>query len=146
MRNIMVPGAMASFSLSAIPSVLKGGAPSNVMLKQWSIIYNNGRAVPISALISAISYGIVSYSQRDKESRQWRGFALAGALTVAAIPFTMTVLMSTNNELLAAAGSQVKTLSDDRVRGLITKWTNLNMIRLMLPLSGAIVGLWTLLA
>lgn len=143
---------MAGFSISAIPAVLGGGASPSVMAKEWYIIYNNGKAVPVAALISALSYGTVSYGQYAKASAQWRGFALAGALTVAAIPFTMAVLLPVNNELSAAAQSQQqqevnkKTMSDDRVRGLVTKWSYLNVVRLSLPLSGAIVGLWTLLA
>lgn len=133
-------------SLCAIPAVVKSGAPSNVMLKQWSIVYNNGKAIPLTALIAAISYGVVSFNQRSRYSPRWKGFALASILTVAAIPFTMIFMMATNNELDGAAHSHVKTLSDDRFRTLITKWVRLNTIRLSLPLSGAIIGLWTLLA
>jgi hypothetical protein len=138
---------MAGFSISAIPAVLGGGGSPSVMLKQWWIIYNNGKAVPAAALLSALSYGSVSYNQYALASPHWRGFALAGLLTVAAIPFTMAVLLPVNNELSAAAHSQTKTtMSEDRVRGLVTKWSYLNVARLTLPLSGAIVGLLTLLA
>ncbi|ETS81214.1 hypothetical protein PFICI_06216 [Pestalotiopsis fici W106-1] len=144
--SAMAAGAMAGFSISAIPAVLGGGGSPSVMLKQWWIIYNNGKAVPAVALLSALSYSSVSYSQYAKASPHWRGFALAGLLTVAAIPFTMAVLLPVNNELSAAAHSQTKTMSEDRVRGLVTKWSYLNVARLTLPLSGAIVGLLTLLA
>ncbi|KAH8195434.1 hypothetical protein TruAng_010414 [Truncatella angustata] len=139
-------GAMASFSICAIPAVLKGGASSDVMLKQWWTIYHHGKVVPITALIAALSYGAVSYNQHTKTSPRWRGFALAAAFTVAAIPFTIAFIGPTNSELSAGAHAEARTMSDKRVRSLITKWMNLNYIRLSLPLTGAIVGLWTLLS
>ncbi|KAI0126940.1 hypothetical protein BJ170DRAFT_684512 [Xylariales sp. AK1849] len=138
-------GAMAALSVCAIPAVLKAGAPSDVMLRQWYIIFNNGKAIPATAAVSAIGYGVVSYDQWTKGLQSWRGFALSGALAVAAIPFTMAFIMPTNNELMAAAHSAVKTMNDERVKSLIMKWLKLNSVRGFLPLAGAVVGLWSLL-
>ncbi|KAK9775445.1 hypothetical protein SCAR479_07834 [Seiridium cardinale] len=144
--SAMAAGAMAGLSLCAVPAIFQVSVPSSVMLKQWSIVYNNGKAIPLTALLAAISYGVVSYNQHAKDSPRWRGFALAGVLTVAAIPFTMVVLMPTIKVLEEAGQSQTKTLSDDRVRSLVRKWMHLNTIRCSLPLTGAVVGLWALLS
>lgn len=116
------------------------------MLKQWSIIYNNGKAIPLTAFVAAISYGVVAYNTRSRDLPRWKGFALASVLTVAVIPFTVTFMLSTNNELEAAAHNQIKSMSDERARNLIIKWARLNTIRVSLPIAGAIIGLWALVA
>ncbi|KAI1841393.1 hypothetical protein JX265_007460 [Neoarthrinium moseri] len=138
-------GAIAALSGCAIPAVLGAGAPTEVMLRQWYIIFNRGKAIPLTSLISALSYGAVSYGTWSHGLPQWKGFALSGLFAAASIPFTIAFLMPTNNALEAAAHSEVRTLSDDKVRGLITKWMKINNIRIFIPLSGAILGLWTLL-
>jgi hypothetical protein len=138
-------GAMASLSICAIPAVLRGGASADVMLRQWYIVYNTGKAIPMTAVASALSYWAAAYGQWTR-GLEWRGFAVGGALAAAAVPFTMTVIMPTNRELSAAANSKAKTMSDARVRSLISTWTKLNVVRVFLPLSGAVLGLYSLLA
>jgi hypothetical protein len=136
---------MASLSLCSIPAVLGAGAPTSVMLRQWCVVYNNGKAIPALAVAAALSYGVSAYGFRTR-GLAWRGVALAGALSVAAVPFTLAFIMPTNNELETAADNKMKPMSDGRARYLITKWTRLNMVRAFLQLSGAVVGLWSLLA
>lgn len=115
------------------------------MLRQWYLLFNRGKAIPVVAGISFLGLGATAYSHGTR-GLEWRGFALGGFSTSMLLWFTLIVVMPTNHTLTAATHSTQKLLSDDRARALITKWMNLNTIRIAFPLMGAVLGLWNLLA
>ena len=77
-----------------------------------------------------------------------------GALTTFAIwPWTIFVMMPTNEKLIkqheagVAGGwnnevAQTGTPKEETPHGLIQKWSNLNIIRGCMPLVAAVLGLW----
>ncbi|KAK8016486.1 hypothetical protein PG993_014675 [Apiospora rasikravindrae] len=147
LSSAVIAGATASLSAFAVPAVLNTGASTDVMLRQWFSIFHRGKLIPIAAVATGLSHVAVSYG-RWAAGRQWRGFALGGALTAALIPFTVALVMPTNRELAAAEahGSSKKSrMSDDKVRQLIRSWRDRNVIRCFLPLAGAGFALWNLI-
>ncbi|KAK7984867.1 hypothetical protein PG996_005897 [Apiospora saccharicola] len=144
--SAVIAGATASLSAFAIPAVLNAGATTDVMLRQWFSIFHRGKIIPIAAVATGLSHAVVSYG-RWAAGRQWRGFALGGALTAALIPFTIALVMPTNRALAAAeahGSSKESRMSDDKVRQLIRSWRDRNTIRCFLPLAGAAFALWNL--
>lgn len=117
------------------------------MAKLWEALYVRGRAqMPRFAALSLLGYSYLAYDRYARGER-WGPFALAGALTIGIVPFTLLVMMPTNNALLGvASGTGGQVLSEDAVRSLLLRWKNLNLMRSMFPLAGSLLGLWALLA
>jgi hypothetical protein len=84
----------------------------------------------------------VAYQQKGQGQPAWTRYGLAGALTIGIVPFTIIAMTATNNALMQVA-SGATALGEDATRSLLLKWKGLNMVRSMLPLAGAVVGLWT---
>jgi len=99
-------------------------------------------------VISAISFGAYAYAAYDRNRRHfdWRRYAAAGVLTLGIVPFTIAVMNGTNQALLqiAADGTAAAVVNDESVRALITQWAGLNFLRSLLPLAGAVLGVWQL--
>lgn len=111
-------------------------------------MYDVGAAIapPFSA-IAAASLGYVAYSryQSNSEDGKWKSLALAAAGTVAVVPFTILVLLPTNNRLIAGSDGAAK-LAEKEIETLIARWGNLNYVRGLLPITAAALGLWTVLS
>jgi hypothetical protein len=102
-------------------------------------------AMPIVAVISLSSFAYAAYG-RSQRGQEWKRYATAGALTLAIVPFTFIFMAGTNQALMqvASGGAAAAVVNDDSVRALFTKWAGMNVVRSLLPLSGAVLGIWTL--
>lgn len=99
--------------------------------------------MPKFAITCALCYLYVAYDTRSRGG-EWKGFAAAGALLVGIVPYTLVVMMPTNNMLhSAAAGAHIPTKV---VLDLITKWGTMNLVRSLFPLASAITGTLTFLS
>ncbi|KAJ0162697.1 hypothetical protein CTA2_4162 [Colletotrichum tanaceti] len=65
-------------------------------------------------------------------------YAAAGALSLAILPFTLTVMSSTNNALLAGAQG-ASTLGLSETTELLMRWRTLNAVRGFISLATAAV-------
>lgn len=85
----------------------------------------------------------LAYSAYDRarEGVAWAPYAVGGALTLAIVPFTLGVMMPTNNALLAVAEGK-KDVNLAEVRELLGRWQLLNHVRGLFPLAAAAVLLW----
>lgn len=153
-----------------MPSLLAPPAavlPTPTLLTQWLALFRRGLTLmPGLGIATAAAYGAVAYSASGGGGGNgaWVPYAVAGALVVAVIPYTLVVMRSTNARLIAAATTMAAAstttgsaegaallnkpaaaLSDPEARALILRWSNLNFGRGLLPLAGAAVALWTLL-
>lgn len=70
------------------------------------------------------------------------GWLVGAVLVGAVVPFTFAVIMSTNNQLLAAE----RDLSSTETRNLLAQWGRLHAVRTALSLAGAMVYFWALLS
>ncbi|KAI8954936.1 hypothetical protein F4801DRAFT_414337 [Xylaria longipes] len=129
-------------SVFSTPTIVNGGASSEVMVRQWRFMFLRGQAImPILGVVNAINYWAVAYRYWTR-GLEWRGFAAAGVSTFFIIPYTLTFIMGVNGELLAASERQEKTLSDASATSLIKKWGSLNVVRAVAPIIGTGLALW----
>ncbi|GAW21089.1 hypothetical protein ANO14919_106020 [Xylariales sp. No.14919] len=137
-------GMGTGLSAFGIPTILNGGTPSEVMVRQWRFQFVRGRAfMPALGALNAINYWNVAY-RCWLRGLEWRGFAAAGVSTFFMIPFTLAFIAGINNKLFEASKRREKTLSDDSVRSLIKKWGDLNIVRAVVPILGTGLALWNL--
>lgn len=129
-----------------MPGLLSAPVSGALLAQQWQTIFNLGKATaPTIAVASLAAFAYTAYD-RSRRHLDWTRYATAGALTLAIVPFTLIFMHPTNQSLLqvAGGGATAAVVNDDSVRALITKWAGLNLIRSLLPLGGAVVGLLTL--
>ncbi|KAI0474644.1 hypothetical protein F4859DRAFT_514496 [Xylaria cf. heliscus] len=136
-------GMGTGLSVFSIPTMLTGGASSEVMIRQWRFMFLRGQAImPTLGVINAINYWTVAYRYWSR-GLEWRGFAAAGVSTFFIVPYTLTFIMGVNGTLLAASEeNREKKLSDASVTYLINKWGNLNVARAVVPIIGTGLALW----
>lgn len=113
----------------------------------WRGLYNYGVALmPKVAGTVALAYLYAGYASNPSQGATTRArtaYWVAAGVTVAIVPFTFVFMQPTNDELMAAAGSAVKAAAfgGEHVMQLVNKWAALNLVRSLLPLAGAVLGL-----
>ncbi|KAI8629688.1 hypothetical protein F5Y19DRAFT_74065 [Xylariaceae sp. FL1651] len=135
-------GMGTALSVFGIPTILNGGASSEVMVRQWRFQFLRGQAImPGLGALNAVNYWTVAYHCWS-QGLEWRGFAVAGVSTFFMIPYTLVFIMPTNTKLLVASESREKTLSHDSATALLKKWGDLNVVRAVVALVGTGFALW----
>lgn len=132
---------VASFTLFGAPTARVFQKSSAEI---WHTLYMRGMSLmPKVAAVVAASYAYAAWDARRRDE-SWGGFLSAAGLVLSIIPFTIIVMSSTNKELMSSAqGSLV--LTQSQTMDLIKKWEVLNAVRSLLPLLGAVTGLFTFL-
>ena len=64
---------------------------------------------------------------------------------MAIVPFTLIFAQSTIDKLMADGDKQTS-LTEEEVKGLVQRWSNLNTLRSLFPLSATVIGLWAVMA
>ncbi|KAI0173262.1 hypothetical protein GGR52DRAFT_571770 [Hypoxylon sp. FL1284] len=140
-----VSGSLASLSICAIPALLQCGTTADGLLRGWHLQFSRGLAhIPTTAAAIGVNYIYLAY-RHQALGLEWRGYAAAAVANLMMAPFTLVVINSTNSKLLGAVSGTGKPLSESVVRSLMVQWSKLSAIRLIMPLSGAILALWNLL-
>jgi hypothetical protein len=104
-------------------------------LAQWKPSYARGFAMQASLAVIAGALGLFSAWQAD----DWR-WAIGAVLMLANWPYTLLVILPTNNELNAtAAGS-----AGPATRELIETWGRLHAVRTALGIAATLAYLWAL--
>lgn len=152
-------GVGMSPSLLTMPALVRPDVPQDTILHQWHAMYKQGAAImPVLSGTTTLGYWVVAYYRRSlssplsASSGEWRGFAAAGALTLAILPFTLVAMFPTIRTLEAAMdgavgekGQRKNVMSRETVEALLRKWTRLNVVRSLIPLVGAACAVWNLL-
>ncbi|KAK8134451.1 hypothetical protein PG984_006463 [Apiospora sp. TS-2023a] len=146
-------GIGLSASLLTMPALIRPDVPQDALVQQWHGLYRRGAAImPVVAGTTTLGYWTVAYYRYCSfPSAEWRGFAAAGALVLAIVPFTFAAMMPTIRALEAtmggsAVGEKKKTMSRGTAEALLTKWTRLNVWRSLIPLVGTACAVWNMLA
>ena len=149
-KSLQVVGLTSSLFLSGIyfasshltlPILYR--LPTSTGTSVFVELYN--RAVPVVvplAVVSSLSSATVAYL----DPAQRTSWAVAGALTLATMPWTIVVMMSTNKRLMELDESEVereKAGSQEVVR-LLKQWTWMNMTRSVMAMAGGLLGFWAL--
>lgn len=149
-------GAGFAITVQAIPAILL--SPRDLLLRQWRTIYDVGIAYgPPFALTSCLSLGYVAYDSYASSSTDWMIYAFSALTVVGIVPFTKLTMDEINATLIAEGGvhggsnvlmakqTMAKGLEEKEIRELVGRWRFWNLIRMIMPLVGTVMGLWTAL-
>lgn len=134
-----------------MPALIRPDVPQDALVHQWHNLYRRGAAMmPVLAGTTTLGYWTVAYYRCGlSPAAEWRGFAAAGALVLAIVPFTLAAMMPTIRALEASMGSaereRKQTMSRGTAEALLRKWTRLNVWRSLIPLVGTACAVWNLL-
>ena len=137
---------MTSLSLVAVPVLLDTAISSPQLLRQWSRMYHYGHLIMPSLAAGTLLLHACTALQQNALGKPWGIFACAGGVTIAIAPFTWIVMEGVNGELFGrlerVGASKERNASDDleEVKSLVKRWSWLHLMRSMLPLAGAVLG------
>ncbi|KAF2404167.1 DUF1772-domain-containing protein [Trichodelitschia bisporula] len=147
-------GNITSFALNVIPSLrnsrTKDNVPAQTIAKQWTHMYHYGKTQnPPISVVSAAALGYVAWSVRSGTElaklvpRNASPLYAASAVLIMAIaPYTVVFMTATNDRLHAhAAATEKTTAAEKNIEELLKKWDSLNLIRGLLPLAAAALGM-----
>lgn len=103
------------------------------LLAEWKPSYKRGFAMQAPLAVIGFLLGLIAWWQ----SGQWQ-WILGAIVLVANWPFTLLVIMPTNNRLMAIDPAQAGT----EVRSLIEKWARLHGVRTALGIAATLIFLW----
>jgi len=150
--STLLAGSAFTMSLITVPLIL--ASPTPILLQQWRTLFTTGSKIaPPLAIFTFVNFSYLAYVSRSDQGQthpsrsSWRGYGFAAISAVAIVPFTLLFMKGVNDQLMVASGEGVgkAALSAVDVTGLVERWGMLNSIRSVLPLLGAVVGLWTAL-
>lgn len=136
---------MASLSAICTPVLLDTNPSTPTqLLHQWARLYHYGHIyMPALAVATTGLYAYAALLLPRPRGKCNLAYAVAGAVTIAMVPFTWVVMAPTNNVLFGlleeADGAAAVGLPE--LRPLLVKWAWLHVTRSLFPLSGALLGL-----
>ena len=134
---------------------------------QWLHAYDMGKRIfPSIVASSALAFTYLAYAQRTRPDKFPRLYLAAAAMSLAIVPYTLGVMMPTNNRLRSRARRGVRAgyesaqaaegkegplsvseeekvkmeREDEEIPGLMVKWAWMNAVRGVFPLMGAAFG------
>lgn len=128
LASTLFAGASVYINLVEHPARLSCG--TEIAARQWAPSYKRATVMQVSLAIVATIAGIA----RGVADGGTVWFA-AAALIVAVIPFTVIVVLPTNNQLLSPG----RDLASVETRRLLEHWGRLHAIRSVLSLSAAVL-------
>ncbi|KAK0669360.1 hypothetical protein QBC41DRAFT_320101 [Cercophora samala] len=141
-------GLSLTFSTLITPLLLT--SPTPLMLQQWKKVFLTGKThMPPLSILSAIGFFYLA-AKSPAHRNLW---TTAGGLSVGVIPYTLALMMGTNNALLkreADLTARVKTsgavvVSESEEKGakeLVDWWGVLNLGRTGMLLGAVGLGAW----
>lgn len=140
--SLVLAGINLGSSFLTVPLLYK--QPTSVSTTIFREFYINGAItlVPLGIFSGACS-ALAAYLV-PSERTLW---AIASTFTLAQLPWTLIVMMSTNNRLCGIAVSPVEQekVAAKEVVNLLQRWAWMNIVRGGLALVGGVTGVWALL-
>ena len=139
--SLFAAGFYFSSSYIAVPPLL--ALPAKLSTAAFVDVYYRGigAVVPLTVL-STIATGTVALLVPEKRLE----LGAAAVCTIAAMPWTLVMMMKTNNRLIGLKDATVERekVGEKGVNELLQKWKVLNTVRAGFPLVGGAIGLWAL--
>jgi hypothetical protein len=118
----------------------KQSSPSNVshLNRQWQEVYSRGHQVgPGLAIGAGLAHASAAYLTEVTATRWF--FGAAAASSIAIVPYTLVVMLATNDELHQRASSS-KDADVLKTLGLLAKWVDMSKMRANIALLSACFG------
>lgn len=141
-------GMLVGLSTMTMPVLVQTTTTSPHLLTQWKHIFDRGHIQGPSLAITTSLMNCYAAWLRAAAHQPWISFAIAAALTIGIVPYTVVFMGKINTTLFAAVDQcreGKRSVSKAEADRLVSKWTALHAVRSMLPLLGAVVGALALL-
>ncbi len=125
----------AAIYVNAVEQPARLALDTKSLLTEWKPSYHRGAIMQASLALIAGALGIITYFM----TWDWR-WLVGAAFILAPWPYTMFIIMPTNNQLKATA---LET-ANEQTRGLILQWGRLHAVRTALGAAATAVFLWAL--
>ena len=132
-------------------SQLLPASPSALLARQWQSIYYGGHRVgPAMAILGALAFALARQTSDAEPARSI--FTAAAIASLGAVPYTLGLMLPTNNALHERANmaskADSKTMTGDHVASLkaeetirlIVRWKRMNIGRASICLCAAVCG------
>ncbi|KAJ8076303.1 hypothetical protein PM082_000723 [Marasmius tenuissimus] len=148
--STLLSGSILSLSIISTPALLTPSSfssPTHVAI-QWKALYTRGaRTMPPLAVFASSAYFYLAFKLFKYSRGLTQMYAAAGALTLGIVPYTLMVMVKTNDALSAKAVDEPveQKESNGEVDELLERWTSMNLVRGLIPLTGSMVALYATL-
>src|SRR3954451_4346123 len=126
-------GAAIYINVAEQPARL--GLDDSALVKEWQPAYKRGFAMQSSLAVLAFVLGMVAWWTTGN----WR-WCVGAVLMIANWPYTLFVMLPTNNRIMATAPAQ----ADAQSRKLVEHWGGLHAVRSGLGTVATLAFLWAL--
>ena len=127
----------ASIYISLVEHPARMSCSTEVAATQWAPSYKRATVMQVSLAVVAVVCGGI---------RWWQGgeavWLVGAVLIFSVIPFTVIVILPTNNKLLAPG----RDLASADTRTLLEKWGRLHAVRSVLSLAASMLFIWAMQA
>ncbi|KAI1324427.1 DUF1772-domain-containing protein [Xylariaceae sp. FL0255] len=141
--GFFLTGAMMNIAILDVPVMLSVNKNSTALLSHWATLYEYGaRLYPSISVTVGLLY-LLAIISNGRLGRPLGVYLAAVATTLSMIPFTLIVMMPTNDKLMGARNLAVEdnvVVSLGEVDGLIGRWQMLHLLRCLFPLAGSLIG------
>lgn len=114
--------------------------------------------MPPLSLITSLAIGYLAYEAKGNPNalpHKWKLYLVSGILNVGIVPYTIAVMLPTNNKLMAKAEETSSLKAEDKLvevglggesaHQLVDRWATLNLGRAIMLAAAAALATWTAL-
>ena len=124
-------GAAIYINVAEQPARLRLATPE--LLTEWKPSYSRGLQMQVTLVVASAALSVLeAFVVGD-----WR-WLVGGVIIALNIPFTLFIIMPTNNVLKATDPAA----ADERTRDLVEQWGRLHAVRSLLGFASVVAFLW----
>lgn len=134
-------------SYYAVPSIVRTISPANKASQLVNLYHLGHKTLPLTYIAGGLAHFWLSWHGRG--NRALRFEAIAGAITLAIVPFSIIVIEPTDRKILSIKGRDDESVIEEvggatNLDALACRWRNLNAIRSTMPVIGAVISFYTM--